>query len=62
MRAHFERNKVVLVEHGPASHEMFGFIIENQQSPGPGTLISYQVTVDSVQRTSGPDFFDLLPD
>jgi DNA/RNA endonuclease G (NUC1) len=41
---------------------MFAFIIRNQQSPVPGALISYQVTVDSVQRVSGLDFFDVLPD
>lgn len=54
--------KVILVEHGPASHEMFAFILRNQRAPVPGALASYQVTVDSVQRVSGLDFFDVLPD
>lgn len=54
--------KVILVEHAPASHEMFAFILKNQEAPQPGALVNYQVTVDSVQRVSGLDFFDVLPD
>ena len=54
--------KVVLVERGPANHEMFAFIMKNQPTKVSGPPASYQVTVDSVQRVSGLDFFDVLPD
>lgn len=44
------------------SHEMFAFILRNEDSSSRWPLSTYQVTVDSVQRDSGLNFFDLLPD
>ncbi|RPH37876.1 hypothetical protein EHM92_01565 [bacterium] len=54
--------KVVLVERAPADHEMFAFIMKNQPAKVSDAPSRYQVTVDSVQRVSGLDFFDVLPD
>lgn len=50
--------KVILSEQEPKT--MIGFILKNEASTND--LISFVTTVDEVERRTGLDFFDTLPD
>jgi endonuclease G len=50
----------VILDYKPPITEAIGFIMKNEGSKGP--LSSFAVTVDSVEKASGIDFFPALPD
>jgi endonuclease G, mitochondrial len=51
--------KVLLDVHAPG-YKAIGFVLPNQASKA--SMFSYAVSVDSVERLTGIDFFPLLPD
>jgi endonuclease G, mitochondrial len=50
----------VVLDYKPPITEAIGFIMKNEGSKEP--LSSFAVTVDSIERVSGIDFFPALPD
>lgn len=53
--------KVMLCQHPDGVRELFAFIMPNSLDPIPGQPTDFLVTVDSVQRLSGLDFWAALP-
>ncbi|MFC4871981.1 DNA/RNA non-specific endonuclease [Negadavirga shengliensis] len=51
--------KVILDIH-PPEYKMIAFLLKNEKSNAP--LLEYAITVDSLERFSGIDFFPMLPD
>lgn len=51
--------KVVLDIH-PPEYKMIAFLLKNEKSDRP--LLEYAITVDSLERFSGINFFPMLPD
>lgn len=54
--------KAILCEHSEGNYEMFAFIMPNQRAVLSGTSNDYIVTVDTVEKLAGLDFFAALPD
>jgi endonuclease G len=52
--------KVVLCVHPNGEKEMFGFVLPNIAKP-TGTIASYTLGVDQVEKLTGLDFFGALP-
>ena len=50
----------VILEYNASGNKGIGFIIPNMSSREP--LQSFAVTIDSVEKVTGIDFFPLLPD
>jgi endonuclease G len=53
--------KVILCQHADGVRETFAFVLPNSLDPIRGEPRDYLVTVDSVQRLSGLEFFAGLP-